>query len=217
MLFIHAPTAIVPSSEVAQRGRAACSPGTRGRNVLGCWLGGDSLAAARGTVSERASRPMTRRRSGAGLHADRAVPAQPETADAGAGLAPVDFGPGPRARAGGGRGALADGGSMLSRAGVAAAAGRLRHTGGGLPRPRLRRGSGGGGQRDRLPGRAQDPVAAHQPQVRCRRRRAGPGRRGEPCGGGQRHAARACARCCPTRVLAASRCRQWRAGPARTN
>ena len=49
LLFIHAPTAIVPSVEVAQ----AVAPllAQTGRNVLACWLGGDGLAAARQVFS----------------------------------------------------------------------------------------------------------------------------------------------------------------------
>jgi acetyltransferase len=45
VLLIHAPTAIVPSAEVA----AAIAPLARagGRPLLTCWLGGDALAAAR--------------------------------------------------------------------------------------------------------------------------------------------------------------------------
>lgn len=44
-LFIHAPTAIVPSSEIA----STLIPAAQGtpRNILACWLGGDSVSAAR--------------------------------------------------------------------------------------------------------------------------------------------------------------------------
>jgi acetyltransferase len=51
LLLIHAPTAIVPSVDVAQ----AMAPlaAKTARNVLGCWLGGDSLAAAREVFSEK--------------------------------------------------------------------------------------------------------------------------------------------------------------------
>lgn len=45
LLFVHAPTAIVPSVDIAQ----ACAPliaAHRGR-VLSCWLGGDTVAPAR--------------------------------------------------------------------------------------------------------------------------------------------------------------------------
>ena len=49
LLFIHAPTAIVPSVEVAQA--AAPLLAQTGRNVLACWLGGDALAAARQVFS----------------------------------------------------------------------------------------------------------------------------------------------------------------------
>jgi acetyltransferase len=46
VLFIHAPTAIVPSSEIA----AALVPVIKqaSRNVLACWLGSDAVKAARG-------------------------------------------------------------------------------------------------------------------------------------------------------------------------
>lgn len=45
VLFMHAPTAIVPSAEIA----AACAPIAKEANrmVLGCWLGDASVAAAR--------------------------------------------------------------------------------------------------------------------------------------------------------------------------
>ena len=49
VLFIHAPTAIVPSAEIAR----AVAPIARAasRNVLGCWLGGDAVSAARSIFS----------------------------------------------------------------------------------------------------------------------------------------------------------------------
>ena len=49
LLFIHAPTAIVPSAEIA----AAVAPAIREapRNVLACWLGGESVAQARATFT----------------------------------------------------------------------------------------------------------------------------------------------------------------------
>ncbi|MES2758909.1 MAG: bifunctional acetate--CoA ligase family protein/GNAT family N-acetyltransferase [Pseudomonadota bacterium] len=45
ILFIHAPTAIVPSADIAR----AIAPLVRAasRNVLACWLGGDAVAEAR--------------------------------------------------------------------------------------------------------------------------------------------------------------------------
>lgn len=45
VLFIHAPTAIVPSAQIA----AACAPVVHdlGKPVLGCWLGEDAVAEAR--------------------------------------------------------------------------------------------------------------------------------------------------------------------------
>ena len=45
ILFIHAPTAIVPSADIAR----AIAPLARGasRNILACWLGGDAVAEAR--------------------------------------------------------------------------------------------------------------------------------------------------------------------------
>ena len=45
VLFMHAPTAIVPSAEIAR----ACLPAMRAaaQPVLGCWLGGDAVAEAR--------------------------------------------------------------------------------------------------------------------------------------------------------------------------
>jgi len=50
ILFIHAPTAIVPSAEIA----AAVSPVAKlaSRNVLACWLGGDAVSQARGAFAQ---------------------------------------------------------------------------------------------------------------------------------------------------------------------
>src|SRR5690606_19034710 len=50
LLFIHAPTAIVPSEQIA----AAVAPLARKtpRNILSCWLGADSAAAARSTFAD---------------------------------------------------------------------------------------------------------------------------------------------------------------------
>jgi acetyltransferase len=50
VLFIHAPTAIVPSAEIAR----AIAPLARAasRNVLACWLGGDAVEEARRICSE---------------------------------------------------------------------------------------------------------------------------------------------------------------------
>jgi len=50
ILFIHAPTAIVPSVEIA----TTLSPIIKQsqRNVLACWLGGESVAAARRTFAD---------------------------------------------------------------------------------------------------------------------------------------------------------------------
>ena len=50
ILFIHAPTAIVPSVEIAD----ALLPLLRetSRNVLACWLGGEAVAQARGIFSD---------------------------------------------------------------------------------------------------------------------------------------------------------------------
>ncbi len=50
VLFIHAPTAIVPSAEIA----AAVSPVAKqsGRNVLACWLGGDAVREARADFAQ---------------------------------------------------------------------------------------------------------------------------------------------------------------------
>ena len=50
ILFIHAPTAIVPSTEIA----AAVAPIAQAcsRNILGCWLGGEAVAGARTLFAE---------------------------------------------------------------------------------------------------------------------------------------------------------------------
>ncbi|HJV53176.1 MAG TPA: bifunctional acetate--CoA ligase family protein/GNAT family N-acetyltransferase [Noviherbaspirillum sp.] len=49
-LFIHVPTAIVPSADIA----AAVAPVVKkaNRNILACWLGGDSVAQARSAFTE---------------------------------------------------------------------------------------------------------------------------------------------------------------------
>ena len=50
VLFIHAPTAIVPSAEIA----AAVAPVVKAsrRNVLACWLGGDAVRRARDAFAQ---------------------------------------------------------------------------------------------------------------------------------------------------------------------
>ena len=50
ILFIHAPSAIVPSSDIA----IAVAPIAKnaGKNILACWLGGESVAQARSTFSD---------------------------------------------------------------------------------------------------------------------------------------------------------------------
>jgi acetyltransferase len=50
VLFIHAPTAIVPSAEIA----AAVAPVIKEsrRNVLACWLGGDAVRRARDAFAQ---------------------------------------------------------------------------------------------------------------------------------------------------------------------
>ena len=50
VLFMHAPTAIVPSAEIAR----ACVPLmlAASQPVLGCWLGGDAVAEARSVFSD---------------------------------------------------------------------------------------------------------------------------------------------------------------------
>ncbi|WLI90854.1 bifunctional acetate--CoA ligase family protein/GNAT family N-acetyltransferase [Massilia sp. R2A-15] len=50
ILFIHAPTAIVPSADIA-RAIAPLASGAS-RNVLACWLGGDAVAEARRICSD---------------------------------------------------------------------------------------------------------------------------------------------------------------------
>lgn len=50
ILFIHAPTAIVPSLDIANAIVALAQKA--GRNILACWLGGDSVAKARRIFSE---------------------------------------------------------------------------------------------------------------------------------------------------------------------
>jgi acetyltransferase len=45
LLFIHAPTAVVPSADIARAILPLAASGPR--NVIACWLGGDALAEAR--------------------------------------------------------------------------------------------------------------------------------------------------------------------------
>ncbi|MFD2367301.1 GNAT family N-acetyltransferase [Pseudoduganella sp. GCM10020061] len=45
LLFIHAPTAVVPSADIARAILPLAAAGPR--NVISCWLGGDALAEAR--------------------------------------------------------------------------------------------------------------------------------------------------------------------------
>jgi acetyltransferase len=45
VLMIHAPTAVVPSAEIAEAVAPVARESTR--NVIGCWVGGDALAKAR--------------------------------------------------------------------------------------------------------------------------------------------------------------------------
>jgi acetyltransferase len=50
ILFIHAPTAIVPSADIAKT--VAPLAKDAARNIISCWLGGDSVAQARRLFSE---------------------------------------------------------------------------------------------------------------------------------------------------------------------
>jgi acetyltransferase len=50
ILFIHAPTAIVPSADIADQ--VAPIVKNSGRSVFSCWLGGDSVAQARRVFSD---------------------------------------------------------------------------------------------------------------------------------------------------------------------
>jgi acetyltransferase len=50
ILFIHAPTAIVPSADIAKTVAPLAQDASR--NIISCWLGGDSVAHARRLFSE---------------------------------------------------------------------------------------------------------------------------------------------------------------------
>ncbi|NHZ65416.1 bifunctional acetate--CoA ligase family protein/GNAT family N-acetyltransferase [Massilia genomosp. 1] len=50
ILFIHAPTAIVPSADIARALAPIASASSR--NILACWLGGDAVAEARAIFTE---------------------------------------------------------------------------------------------------------------------------------------------------------------------
>ena len=52
ILFIHVPTAIVPAADIAR----ACAPLAKGKHVLSCWLGADTVAEAR-SIFETAGIP----------------------------------------------------------------------------------------------------------------------------------------------------------------
>ena len=119
-----------------------------------------------------------------------AVPPQPGPADAGAAVAVRRCRARPRHGARGGAAALAAGRTMLSEPEAKAVLRRLWHPGGrtrAVADASRRRCSGA---RDRLSGRAQDPFAGHDAQVRRRRRRA----RSRSRGGRARRRTRRCSK-----------------------
>ncbi len=76
VLLMHAPTAIVRSEDIAR----ACAPIVRGATdrVLACWLGGDSVAAARQMFEDCGVATLRHARArGARLCPARHLPAQP--------------------------------------------------------------------------------------------------------------------------------------------
>jgi acyl-CoA synthetase (NDP forming) len=175
VLFMHAPTAIVRSDDIAR----ACAPLVRsgaGR-VMACWLGDAAVADAR-RIPRRRRRGRLRdpRGGGARVRAAVDVPAQPDAAARGTDRQRKRCArrrrsaPAGRYRA---RGRPHDARRIR---GEGAAAG-LRHSDrrNAHERTRCRRGGGHGGG-DRLPGRVEDPLARDQPQDRGRRRRARPRR-----------------------------------------
>ena len=103
VLFIHAPTAIVPSAEIA----AAVAPVIKAsrRNVLACWLGGDAVRRARDAFAQVGIPTYDTPEEGVrDFHSDGAISTKSGTVDGGS---PVAFGrirPRPRQGARGGDG-----------------------------------------------------------------------------------------------------------------
>jgi acetyltransferase len=217
LLFMHAPTAIVPSADIARAllPLATAEP----RRLVSCWLGGPGVAEARqvfhaaGVPSydtpEQAVRACallaTYRRN-----QDQLMQAPPaRTAQAGIDLARVrelvaavlasgrEMLTEPEAKA------------LLQAAGVPVVATEVVDA----SRRRRRRRRGG----HRLPGGAEDPVAADQPQERRGRRGAAAGHRRRRAAARRWPCWRGSPGCGPTRRCRASPCRPWCSGRRRWN
>ena len=197
VLFVHAPTAIVASADIARAlvPLASQSP----PRVLGCWLGGEAVAEAREIFRAAGIAGYeTPEEAGARVLDAGHLPAEPGAVDRGRTGAAAGRG---RARSGCGACDRAAGALQrprdAHRAGGEGAAGCLRHPGGAHAACRRRPGRGGiSGGGDGLPGGAEDPQRRHLAQVRRRRCRARPGRRaagarrrGRHAGAGARAAA----------------------------
>ncbi len=216
VLFMHAPTAIVPAAR-HRSGRPADHQGG-GQAGAGLLAGRRHGGGRAQGLQRRRRRQLHHARAGRGrVAAARELRPQPGGAAAAAAGAAGRLPARPGARPGPARPGAARRPRMAGRgAGQDAAAG-LRHPGGGhAPRPR-RRGGGALGHADRLSGGAEDPVAADRPQVRRGRRgaQARVGGRGPHRGRPDAPARRAPAARRP--MCWASRCRRWPAAPARTN
>ena len=217
VLFMHAPTAVVPSLQIAQ----ACIPlMQRGTKPVLSLLARRRRRAGGGAGVRGRRRAHLRdaRARGDRLRAPRAVPAQPGGAAADAAIEraavrrPTMHARGQRDRRRAGRGT-----QRAQRGRGQGVARRLPHSDRADARRALNRRGRCDGRRHRLPGGTEDPVAAGVAQVRRRRRRARAGRRG---GGAARRAGdgRTGCRCCaPMRGSTASRCRRWCAGRTHTN
>ena len=174
VLFMHAPTAIVRSDDIAR----ACAPLVRqatGR-VMACWLGDAAVADARRIFEDAGVADYATPEEAVRAFAHAAhLPPQPGAAASRrrprARTAPPDMRCGARASS---TRALADGREMLDELEAKAVLqaygipvvrdGRRRRR---RPMPRRPRRATIG-----YPVGAEDPVARHQPQVRRRRRRA---------------------------------------------
>ena len=186
MLFMHAPTAIVPSAGHRARRRAAARRAAASR----CWPAGWAAtwcAPRAEACATPACRPTTRPSAPSRAFMQMVqYRAQPRGAAADAASPPRRLRHATAARRGADRAARAGRRPRdARRARGQGAAGRLRHPGGRDRSAADARGRGRRGAPDRLPGGAEDPVAADHPQVRRRRRRARPGRRAGGAGGGR--------------------------------
>jgi acetyltransferase len=214
LLFIHAPTAIVPPTEIARRvpvirllGSSHC------RWLMGCWVGGPAWRPPGGSSWMPASPATTPEQAVRAIGMLQRYAPQPGRADA------RRRPPRCQRQHAGRRGAdvralvqsvLASGRDMLDRARSQGGVRGLPHPRGGhahVPADPTRQAAEAA--RHRLSGGAQDPFGRHLAQVGRRRRGAEPDttkRRARRRAG---HAGARGAKAAPTRASKASPCRRW--------